>query len=197
MGMAVGLAGSPAGVKTFGEEKLVYYREAAAGHNRVAYYFGKVSLFINYFLLKFTKLILFFLFIKMVSMYYREILAALHFTMIYHILAQPLIQFHRLFAIILLFFFAVYGLAAVVSFLVKRENASLLAVVIGLFAGVFNGFGPNLADARDWVFIYSFNIFYFKYILNYKYSFWLVLNINELIVGNDMVLGYLLWKMVK
>jgi ABC-2 type transporter len=47
MGMAVGLAGSPAGVKTFGEEKLVYYREAAAGHSRIAYYVGKViSLFL-------------------------------------------------------------------------------------------------------------------------------------------------------
>jgi hypothetical protein len=39
--LAIGLAGSPAGVLTFGEEKLVYYREAAAGHNTLAYYIGK------------------------------------------------------------------------------------------------------------------------------------------------------------
>jgi hypothetical protein len=88
---------------------------------------------------------------QMVSMFYRETLAALHFSMIYHILAQPLIPFNHLFAVIFLYFFAVYGLAAVVSFLVKRENAPLLAVVICLFAGVFNGFGPSLKTARSWV----------------------------------------------
>lgn len=39
--LAVGIAGSPAGVLTFGEEKHVYYREVAAGHNSLAYYIGK------------------------------------------------------------------------------------------------------------------------------------------------------------
>jgi hypothetical protein len=39
--LAVGIAGSPAGVLAFGEEKAVFYREAAAGHSRTAYYIAK------------------------------------------------------------------------------------------------------------------------------------------------------------
>lgn len=33
----------------------------------------------------------------------------------------------------------------------RRENASLLGVVVCLFAAVFNGFGPQLKQASDWV----------------------------------------------
>jgi hypothetical protein len=71
--------------------------------------------------------------------------------MIYHILATPLSAYHSVFAVVFLFFFCVYGLAAVVSMLVRRENASLLGVVVCLFAAVFNGFGPSLHDAHKWV----------------------------------------------
>jgi len=141
MGMAVGLAGSPAGVKTFGEERLVFFREAAAGHNRVGYYIG-----------------------KMVSMFYREIVAALHFSMIYHVLCRPLIPYSHLFLVVFLLWFCVYGLAAVVSMFVKRENASLLAVVACLFAGVFNGFGPNLQNARSWGLLWFWDISYGRWL---------------------------------
>ena len=49
--LAVGLAGSPAGVLIFGEEKLIYFREAAAGHSTLAYYVGKtISVFYRFIL---------------------------------------------------------------------------------------------------------------------------------------------------
>lgn len=41
IGFSVALAGSPSGVKVFGEEKVVYWREASAGHSPSAYYIGK------------------------------------------------------------------------------------------------------------------------------------------------------------
>ena len=41
VGLAVSIAASPAGVKTFGEERLIYFREASAGHNRLSYYVAK------------------------------------------------------------------------------------------------------------------------------------------------------------
>lgn len=41
-GVSIGLAGAPAGVKAFGEELHVFFREAAAGHSRIGYYIGKV-----------------------------------------------------------------------------------------------------------------------------------------------------------
>jgi hypothetical protein len=107
--VAVGLAGSPAGVLTFGEEKLIYYREAAAGHNALAYYLGKTA-----------------------ATLYRIVVGSLHFSGVFVLLARPTSSFATLFVIILGMFFCVYGLAAVVSMLVKREQAALLSVITTL-----------------------------------------------------------------
>ncbi|KAH6650767.1 hypothetical protein F5144DRAFT_598192 [Chaetomium tenue] len=40
--LAVGLAAAVLGVRTFGEEKQIYWREASSGHSGLAYYVGKV-----------------------------------------------------------------------------------------------------------------------------------------------------------
>ena len=101
------------GVKTFGEEKFLYWREAAAGHNKVAYFIGKT-----------------------ICTFYRFSVTSLHFAMFYYILARPLISFGKFYFLIFLTFYCVYGLATIVSMLVRRENSSLLAVVICLFAAV-------------------------------------------------------------
>lgn len=126
IGLAVGIASAPAGVKIFGEEKLVFWRESAAGHNRLAYYLGKT-----------------------IASIYRVILSALHFTTFYHILGSPLISFDRLYLLLFMMIFCVYGLSVVVSMLVRRENSALLAVIVTMFAAVFNGYGPTLTQARD------------------------------------------------
>ncbi|KAJ1546610.1 hypothetical protein HK405_006988 [Cladochytrium tenue] len=127
IGMACGLAGAPAGVKVFGEEKPIYWREAAAGHNRLAYYIGKT-----------------------LSTLYRSLLAALHFAAIFTWLAAPASDFALIFGVVSMLFFCVYGLAAIVSMLVRRENAALLAVVACLFAAVICGYGPTITNARQW-----------------------------------------------
>jgi hypothetical protein len=85
--LAVGLAGSPAGVLAFGEEKIVYYREAAAGHNTLAYYIG-----------------------KSLSVFYRFILGSFHFAGIFMLLAKPLSSLSTLYTIVFTQFFCVYGL---------------------------------------------------------------------------------------
>ena len=41
-GMAVCIASAPAGVNVFGSETVVYYREAASGHNRYSYFLGLI-----------------------------------------------------------------------------------------------------------------------------------------------------------
>ncbi|KAJ1551534.1 hypothetical protein HK405_014329, partial [Cladochytrium tenue] len=38
IGIAIAVASAPSAVRVFGEEKAVYFREAAAGHNKLAYY---------------------------------------------------------------------------------------------------------------------------------------------------------------
>jgi hypothetical protein len=127
IGLACTLAAAPAGVSVFGEEKPVFWREAAAGHSRLAYYLA-----------------------KSLAVVPRFTLAAFHFTSVYYFLARPLISFSIQFVLILLQFFGVYGMAVCVSLVVRRENAPLLAVIFGLFTAVFCGYGPSLVNAKDW-----------------------------------------------
>ncbi|KAL8934507.1 MAG: hypothetical protein Q9216_005879 [Gyalolechia sp. 2 TL-2023] len=127
VGIAIGLIASSPGVKIFGEEKLVYWREASSGHNRLAYYLGKV-----------------------LSTFPRMLIANLHFTATFLLLATPRITFPHAFLANLLYFYTVYGLASILSMLTKREDGPLLAVMASLIVGVLNGMSPNLAVVRDW-----------------------------------------------
>ena len=47
-------------------------------------------------------------------------------------------------------YFCVYGLAAITSMVVKRENAALLGVIASLVAATLNGYGPSLKQGREW-----------------------------------------------
>ncbi|KAJ3256453.1 hypothetical protein HDU77_003139 [Chytriomyces hyalinus] len=127
VGLAVALASAPSAVKVFGEEKHVYWREAASGHSRLAYFLGKTLATIC-----------------------RIIIMSLHFTAFYMILAKPIIAPHLQYIIIALEYWGVYGLSCIISMVVRRENASLLAVVMCLFASVFCGYGPSITQAKNW-----------------------------------------------
>ena len=125
--LAVGLAGSPAGVRTFGEERDVFYREASSGHDRLAYYVA-----------------------KSVAVMYRLTAGAFHFASVFFVLATPSMPFATMFGIVWLQFFSVYGLAAVTSMLVERENSALLGVIVSLIVSCMCGFGPNLHQGQRW-----------------------------------------------
>jgi ABC-type multidrug transport system ATPase subunit len=125
--VAIGLAASPAGCKVFGEEKLMYWREAASGHNRSAYYVG-----------------------KLLSTLARLALSALHFTIFLQILATPLMGFGVLYLANLLYFYCIYGLASCVSILVKREDGALLAVMASLLVALMSGVAPPLNKVTTW-----------------------------------------------
>lgn len=127
VGISIGLTASSPGVKVFGEEKLVYWREAAAGHHRLAYHVGKV-----------------------LSTLPRMLLANLHFTTLFLLLATPRIPFAAAFAANLLYFWCVYGLASCISMLTRREEGPLLAVMTSLVVGVLNGLSPSLTQVRGW-----------------------------------------------
>ena len=126
-GLAIGLAGAPSGVKVFGDEKLVYWREAASGHSRSAYYVAKV-----------------------VSTFPRIALSSLHFTVFFTLLCTPTIALSHSYLIIMLNFYCVYGLASVVSMVVSKENGALLSVVVCMIMATFCGYGPNLRRAIQW-----------------------------------------------
>ncbi|KAB8289656.1 hypothetical protein EYC80_010569 [Monilinia laxa] len=100
------LAAAAPGVKTFGEEKSVYWREASSGHSRSAYFVGKT-----------------------LSALFRLVLSALHFTAFYSILATPRMSFGLLLAVNTLYFYCIYGLACCVSVITRRENGPLVAMI--------------------------------------------------------------------
>lgn len=127
VGLAIGLTASAPGVKVFGEEKLVFWREAAAGHNRFAYYIGKV-----------------------ISTIPRMILANLHFTVLFALMTTPQISWPDMFAANLLYFWCIYGLASCVSMVVRREDGPLLSVMAALIVGVLNGMSPSLVKVRSY-----------------------------------------------
>ncbi|KAJ3121092.1 hypothetical protein HK100_012521 [Physocladia obscura] len=147
MGVTIGLAGAPSAVKVFGEEKEVYWREAAAGHSRLAYYLGKT-----------------------IATLFRVVLASLHFTAFFMFFAKPDINPYLMYAIVLLQFWGVYGISTVVSLLARRENAAILAVVVSLILSVLCGYGPSLKDAAEHGYIFLNELSFNKWASEANYS---------------------------
>ena len=58
-----------------------------------------------------------------------------------------------------------YGLAACVSMVVKREQAALLSVIVSLVMATLCGYGPSLVQFRDW---------HLGWFLNLSYARWAV-----------------------
>jgi ABC-type multidrug transport system ATPase subunit len=125
--MAVGLAAAPAGVNVFSEELPVYWRKASSGHSPLAYYLGKT-----------------------ISTIPRVLLASLHFSAVLFYMSAMPYTYSILFNMIFWMFWGVYGICAFISMVIRRESATLLAVVIALFTTVFCGYGIAIADARRW-----------------------------------------------
>ena len=127
VGLSIGLTASSPGVKIFGEEKLIYMREASAGHNRFAYYIGKV-----------------------LSTIPRIILANFHFTVFFIVLSTPKISWGAAFVANLLYFYCIYGLASIISMITRREEGPLIATMSSLIVGILSGVAPRLATVKNW-----------------------------------------------
>lgn len=127
IGVACGMIASPPGVKIFGEEKLIYIREASSGHNRFAYYIGKV-----------------------LSTLPRMILSNVHFTMLFMYLATPRISWGAAFIANLLYFYCIYGLSSCVSMVTRRGDGPLIATMTSLVVGIISGVKPSLHTVGGW-----------------------------------------------
>lgn len=127
IGVAIGMVASPPAVKIFGEEKLIYLREASSGHNRFAYYIGKV-----------------------LSTLPRMILSNLHFTMLFMLLATPKISWGAAFIANLLYFYCIYGLSSCVSMVTRREDGPLIATMTSLVVAIISGVKPSLHTVGGW-----------------------------------------------
>ncbi|RKF75727.1 ATP-binding cassette sub-family G member 2 [Golovinomyces cichoracearum] len=122
-----GLAAAAPAVKTFGEEKQIYWREASSGHSRSAYYIGKVM-----------------------STLPRISISALHYTTFFFVLATPRMYFWKIFLTNILYFYCIYGLSSMMSMSVRREDGPLMAMLLSLVVSVFSGYGPSLISVNSW-----------------------------------------------
>ncbi|KAJ3347192.1 hypothetical protein HDU83_002312 [Entophlyctis luteolus] len=147
MGVTIGLCGAPSAVKIFGEEKQMFWREAAAGHGAFSYYLGKT-----------------------LSTPFRMFLISIHFAGCFLYFAKPAIAPELFVAIVFLQFYGVYGLSCVVSLIVRRENASILAVLVCLVFAVFCGYGPSLNDAKNNGYLFLYELSFNKWASEANYS---------------------------
>ncbi|KAI3330280.1 hypothetical protein F4824DRAFT_479508 [Ustulina deusta] len=125
--IAIGLVSGAAGVKVFSEEMLLYRREAEAGHSRIAYFLA-----------------------KNLSVLPRMVFACLHFSTLILVLSVPIIPWGIAFTTNLIYFYCIYGLASVMSMIVKREDAPLFATMISLIVGILSGAAPPLSKVKGW-----------------------------------------------
>ncbi|KAI0426267.1 hypothetical protein F5Y09DRAFT_70960 [Xylaria sp. FL1042] len=125
--IAIGLVSGAPGVKVFSEEMLLYRREAEAGHSRIAYFLA-----------------------KNLSVVPRMVFACLHFSTLILILSVPIIPWGYAFITNLTYFYCIYGLASVMSMIVKREDAPLFATMISLIVGILSGAAPPLSKVKEW-----------------------------------------------
>lgn len=125
--ISIGLIASAPGVRVFGEEHLMYKREAASGHNIFSYYVAKV-----------------------ISTFPRMILGCFHFTTLFILLATPRISWGASYLANLMYAFCIYGLASIISMIARQEDGPLLAVMASLIVGVLSGAAPPLRKVEGW-----------------------------------------------
>ena len=127
VGLAIGLTASSPGVKIFGEEKSIYIRESSSGHNRFAYYIGKV-----------------------LSTIPRMIIASIHFTVFFMLLTTPKISWGAAFVANFLYFYCIYGLASCISMVTRRDDGPLIATMASLIVGIISDVSPTLKTVGEW-----------------------------------------------
>lgn len=118
--MGCSMAAAFSGVNVFygvTGEQVVRWREARAGHRQLPYYLGVV-----------------------LAQAFRNLIGAIHFSTLHHLISAPFIAYSDLLSIVLLLYFGWYGWATCISSLTSRENSSLVSVVGALIFSALNGY---------------------------------------------------------
>lgn len=131
---------TPAGVKVFSDEIDTFKRWKIAGHNTLAYFLG-----------------------KNLSVIYRIFLSSLHFASFAYYFSSPVFSFVVYFKAISLLYFAIYGLTSFVSFLVRRENATLFSITLVIFLGALSGYAPTLKKGKEYNLDFLYSLSYNRY----------------------------------
>ncbi|CEL11657.1 hypothetical protein ASPCAL14757 [Aspergillus calidoustus] len=78
------------------------------------------------------------------------LLASLHFTAFYLLLAAPMISFAMQLALSFLYFYCIYGLGFLAAAVTRREDGPLLCMLLCLIISALSGCAPRLATVRSW-----------------------------------------------
>lgn len=145
--MSVGVTVVPAAVKVFGEERLVYFREASSGHNRLAYFMA-----------------------RWISVVPRLFLCSFFYTGVWFAMVAPPSPFLQFLALSFLLFYCGSGLSYLVSMINRRENAALTGVVMALLYSICCGFGPSLNKVDSWHMTWFWDVSYPRWAAEALYS---------------------------
>lgn len=118
--MGVSMAAAFSGVNVFygvTGEQIVRWREARAGHSQLPYYIGVV-----------------------LAQGFRNLIGAVHFAAIHHLISAPFISYPDLLSIAFLLYFGWYGWATCIASLTAKENSTLVSVVGALIFSALNGY---------------------------------------------------------
>ena len=122
----VSFAGIASGIQTFGNERVVFWRESAAGMSSLAYYSGKVT-----------------------ADFVRVVCATTFFYAFFSIGYTSVGNTGDLFLIILLLYWFGFALGYFISQIAKPANAALLGVAFSLvFCVVFGGNKPTIHEVE-------------------------------------------------
>lgn len=44
----------------------------------------------------------------------------------------------------------IYGLASIMSMIVRRQDGPLMSMLVSLIVSVFSGYGPSLSSVKEW-----------------------------------------------
>ena len=131
--MSIGLACGTDGVNVFQADRQLYFREAAAGCNKLAYYLGNV-----------------------IASMYRLTMAAFVFSTIFHIIPELFLDFGWMFLAHFLLAVNSYAVSHICSFLLAPRMSPLISAIIVLSLCCLSGFIPYPGIMKKFSFAFWF-----------------------------------------
>jgi hypothetical protein len=124
--IVLGTASTVAAIRTFGEERPVFWREAASGRSSIAYFIG-----------------------KNIADLPLIILNGLLYTSFFYVLSEPRGSFWSYLFVSTLLIFAGYALGYIVSGMISGKNSYTVAIVMAMCLSITSGDKPSLKDVNE------------------------------------------------
>eukprot|EP01028_Stygiella_incarcerata_P013026 TRINITY_DN81068_c0_g1_i1.p1 TRINITY_DN81068_c0_g1~~TRINITY_DN81068_c0_g1_i1.p1 ORF type:complete len:814 (+),score=198.48 TRINITY_DN81068_c0_g1_i1:127-2568(+) len=121
--MGIGVTGVSAGVKTFGDEKTVFFREASRGASASAYVLARMLIDIPWIAV-----------------------CSLSFVTTFSVIASNQVDFYTLFLLIYLAELCVFGVIYILSLIMTQSNATLFGIVLTLVWSTQNGWATKIQE---------------------------------------------------